>query len=206
RHPPHGERPAPPRRAARAPRTPPRPAAALTGTRPSPHTRSPAATSPTAAGRATAAARAATFASRAQIIASGHQSRLASAIVMSSTVTSPHAERSRPSTASSIATAGAARCPRTASGGPPNAIGAVGCPVAPTELALAGRGVEAGLGQAGRVALGGHGSPVLLDLPGSLGVVPAELAADQHGDVVGGGGRVVPGEQARPCPPGEHVV
>jgi len=93
------------------------------------HTRSTAATSPAVSGRATAAARAATCPSSAQIIAKGHQSRLASVTAAASTVTSAHAERSRRSTSPSTVTAGAERCARTSVAGPPNAIGGVGCPV-----------------------------------------------------------------------------
>ncbi len=114
-----------------APHTPLRPAAAVTGTPASSHTRSTSATSPADPGRATALARAATCPSSAQIIASGHQSRLASATAPASTVTSVHAERSRASSASSTGTVAVARWVRTSAGSAPNAIGGVGCPVTP---------------------------------------------------------------------------
>src|ERR1700704_4343437 len=102
--------------------TPLRPAAAVTGTRASLHTRSTAATSPAVPGRATAAA----------------------------------LPPARPCSA----------------------------PVTP-------RGPQRGLGQVGGVALGRHRRPVLLDLPGALGVVPAQLASGERGGVVGRRGRVV---------------
>src|SRR5262249_10883053 len=122
-------------------------------------------------------------------------------------VTSAHADRRRASNASSTGTAAAGKWAWTSAAGAPNAIGGVGCPVAPISPELpAPRRVALGLGQIGPVPLGGGWRPVLLHLAGALGVVPAQLGRDERGDVVGGGGRGVSGEEARPGAAGEHVV
>src|SRR5262249_9449547 len=108
---------------------------------------------------------------------------------------------------SSTGTAAAGTCACTCAAGAPNAIGGVGCPVAPIEVKLGPvGGVERGLGQIGGVALGGDRRSGFLHLAGGLGVVPAQLGRDELGDVVGCGGRGVAGEEARPGAASEHVV
>ena len=77
----------PPKTGTLAPHTPLRPAAAVTGTDASLHARRISPTWPTASGRTTTLARAATRSSSAQIIASGHQSRLASFTTASARMT-----------------------------------------------------------------------------------------------------------------------
>jgi hypothetical protein len=73
------------------------------------HTASAAATSAAVDGRAITLPSAPTSPSSAQIIANGHQSRLASASSVASVVTDGQTDRSRSSTASSTSTRGARR-------------------------------------------------------------------------------------------------
>ena len=103
----HRSSTAPPCNGTLAPQTPLRPAAAVTGTRASLHTASTPDTSSTSRGRATTAASPGASPSRAQLMASGHQSRPASARDAGSVVTSSQTPRSRASSFSSTSTNGA---------------------------------------------------------------------------------------------------
>jgi hypothetical protein len=110
------------------PTTPLRPPAAVTGIRASLQMARTAPTWAGVSGRTTAPATAATWLSAAQVMARGHQSRLASARSRASVVTDGPAPRSRSITSSGTSTALAARWPVTADGSPARVIGAVGAP------------------------------------------------------------------------------
>ena len=97
----------PPKTGIDAPHTPLRPPAAVTGTPASWQSAAMPATSDAEAGRATAAARAGTWPAVAQIMARGHQSRLASAVSPGSTLTTAHTSERRSRKAPSSATGSA---------------------------------------------------------------------------------------------------
>ena len=118
----------PPWSGTEAPHTPLRPPAAVTGTRASWHSASTDATWSASAGRATAAARLATCPVVAHAMASGHQSRLASATAAASTVTSGQTSRRRASRASSTSTRSASSRAVAAAAPPAIGMGGVGAP------------------------------------------------------------------------------
>ncbi len=94
----------PPNTGTLAPHTPLRPAAAVTGMRASSQSRITACTCVTSCGLTTTDARTATCASSAQIIASGHQSRLAADTSVAVSITSAPVARRRSRVASSTST------------------------------------------------------------------------------------------------------
>ena len=101
---PHRSRATPPNSGTEAPHTPLRPPAGVTGTRAPSHRASTAATWAVSVGRATTAGRAGTSPAAAQPMASGHQSRPASARSASSTRHAAQASARRWTRSSSTAT------------------------------------------------------------------------------------------------------
>ena len=115
----------PPARGTLAPHTPLRPPAAVTGMERVWQTRRTAATSPASAGRHTTSASPPTWPASAQCMASGHQSRLASARRAGSVTVSGQAERSAATATSSMGGPSFQR-PSTAAGAPEKPMGGVG--------------------------------------------------------------------------------
>ena len=207
----------PPNTGTLAPHTPLRPAAAVTGTRASLHSRSTArdlvggvraARPPTPAPRPAS--------SSAQIIASGHQSRLASPISAGG-VDHVGAGCARAASRSASSTSTRARLQMRSRTSPvaANAIGGVGAPrlvSIAAETTDSRRRVRRARRARSRAARPSSRSvvdqrPVLLDLAVALGVASSRARrAISVGDVVGGRGRRVAGEQAGPCAAREHVV
>ena len=184
----------PPNTGTEAPRDSASPAAGVTGTPLVEQAANTAATCSAVVGRHTAPARRATAPASDQCIASGHQSRLASAVSASDVMVSQMRRAGR----SARRRAGASapvnrerRCPSARSA--PSALS----PIDPEQVGLGG--LAGRLLERTRVAEVG-------DLAVDLGVVPTHVGGDQPGDVGGGSHRGRPVEEAGAGAARQHVV